>query len=68
MIYKDGTFLQFSMNYHRVVIQLLSYAICISRLNDDKLKALGWESKVKFDDVISSITEYYKQTFICVYI
>ena len=33
-------------------------------LNDDKLRALGWKPKVKFDDVISSITKYYKQTFI----
>ncbi|WP_231372788.1 heparinase II/III-family protein [Aureivirga sp. CE67] len=29
-IYDDGTFLQFSMNYHRVVIQLLSLGITIS--------------------------------------
>lgn len=33
-IYSDGTFLQFSMNYHRVVIQLLTYAIQINKLND----------------------------------
>jgi hypothetical protein len=33
-IYPDGTFLQFSMNYHRVVIQLLTYAIQINKLND----------------------------------
>lgn len=29
-IYDDGTFLQFSMNYHRVVIQLLSFGISVS--------------------------------------
>lgn len=29
-IYDDGTFLQFSMNYHRVVIQLLSLGITVS--------------------------------------
>ncbi|TCV10501.1 heparinase II/III-like protein [Sphingobacterium alimentarium] len=29
-IYEDGTFLQFSMNYHRVVIQLLSFGISTS--------------------------------------
>jgi hypothetical protein len=33
-IYEDGTFLQFSMNYHRVVVQLLSWAIRISELNN----------------------------------
>ncbi|MES2382072.1 MAG: alginate lyase family protein [Bacteroidota bacterium] len=33
-IYEDGTFLQFSSNYHRVVIQLLSWAIQLNKLND----------------------------------
>ncbi|MBX9837504.1 MAG: heparinase II/III family protein [Silvanigrellaceae bacterium] len=33
-IYPDGTFLQFSMNYHRVVVQLLTWAIQLNRLND----------------------------------
>lgn len=32
-IYDDGTFLQFSMNYHRVVIQLLSLGISITEKN-----------------------------------
>lgn len=35
-IYPDGTFLQFSMNYHRVVIQLLSWAIRLAHLNSEK--------------------------------
>ena len=30
-IYKDGTFLQFSMNYHRVAIQLLTWGIRLAR-------------------------------------
>ncbi len=34
-IYEDGTFLQFSMNYHRVVVQLLTWAIRLAELNDD---------------------------------
>lgn len=34
-IYEDGTFLQFSMNYHRVVIQLLTWAIRLSELNGE---------------------------------
>jgi len=33
-------------------------------LNDDKLRNLGWEPKVVFDDVIKSITNYYKKGFI----
>ncbi len=36
-VYKDGTFLQFSMNYHRVVIQLLTWAIKLTELNNQKL-------------------------------
>lgn len=33
-IYDDGTFLQFSMNYHRVVIQLLSLGISVFHKNN----------------------------------
>ena len=33
-VYDDGTFLQFSMNYHRVLIQLFSWAIQINKLKD----------------------------------
>ena len=36
-VYEDGTFLQFSMNYHRVVVQLLTWAIVLSEKNGDKL-------------------------------
>jgi Heparinase II/III-like protein/Heparinase II/III N-terminus len=36
-VYEDGTFLQFSMNYHRVVAQLLTWGIRLSELNGDKL-------------------------------
>lgn len=32
-IYDDGTFLQFSMNYHRVVVQLLVWAIALAHRN-----------------------------------
>ncbi|WP_339698168.1 heparinase II/III family protein [uncultured Marixanthomonas sp.] len=32
-IYKDGTFLQFSMNYHRVVIQLLSLGLSLTEIH-----------------------------------
>lgn len=35
-IYEDGTFLQFSMNYHRVVIQLLNWAIHLAELNGER--------------------------------
>ncbi|MGJ8684768.1 MAG: alginate lyase family protein [Nonlabens sp.] len=32
-IYEDGTFLQYSMNYHRVVVQLLTWGIRLNELN-----------------------------------
>ena len=34
-IYTDGTHLQYSMNYHRVVIQLLTLGIKLSEINKD---------------------------------
>ncbi|MCF2495586.1 alginate lyase family protein [Dyadobacter chenhuakuii] len=40
-IYPDGTFLQFSMNYHRVAVQLLTLAIQVAESDGEK-----------FDDVI----------------
>lgn len=46
-IYKDGTFIQFSMNYHRVAVQLLTYAICISKLNNDSFKEFIYERAYK---------------------
>lgn len=35
-IYEDGTYLQFSFNYHRVVIQLLTWAISIAHQHEEK--------------------------------
>ncbi|GHB85678.1 heparinase II/III family protein [Persicitalea jodogahamensis] len=35
-IYEDGTFLQFSMNYHRTAVQLLTQAIQIAHLNGER--------------------------------
>jgi len=34
-IYNDGSYLQFSMNYHRVVIQLLSWGIRLAELHNE---------------------------------
>lgn len=36
-VYEDGTFLQFSHNYHRVLVQLLTWALYLSDLNGKKL-------------------------------
>ena len=46
-IYEDGTFLQFSMNYHRVVIQLLTWAIGLAELNHDKYDDVVYERAYK---------------------
>lgn len=35
-LYADGTFLQFSMNYHRVVVQLLSWALLLADRNGER--------------------------------
>jgi dTDP-D-glucose 4,6-dehydratase len=33
-------------------------------LDDSKLRVLGWEPKIKFDNELPSIVEYYKNKFI----
>src|SRR5690606_19523433 len=35
-IYDDGTFLQFSMNYHRVMIQLFSFGLALSEIHGER--------------------------------
>ncbi len=35
-IYDDGSYLQFSHNYHRVIIQVLTWVLCLSELNHIK--------------------------------
>jgi len=42
-IYEDGTFLQFSMNYHRVVVQLLSLGISVYEKNGLKFSDFVYE-------------------------
>lgn len=42
-VYDDGTFLQFSMNYHRVVIQLLTYGIRLVQLNGEKWEQIVYD-------------------------
>ncbi|QHI37455.1 Heparin-sulfate lyase [Kordia antarctica] len=46
-IYEDGTFLQFSMNYHRVVIQLLTWGIQLAKLHNDKFIDVVYERAQK---------------------
>lgn len=46
-IHEDGTYLQFSMNYHRVVIQLLTWGIRLAELNGDRFKEVVYERAKK---------------------
>lgn len=42
-VYEDGTFLQFSMNYHRVVVQLLTWAITLSEKNGERFSDVVYD-------------------------
>jgi hypothetical protein len=46
-IYEDGTYLQFSMNYHRAVIQLLTWAIRLSDIYNEKFNEIVYERAYK---------------------
>lgn len=55
-IYPDGTFLQFSMNYHRVVVQLLTWALQLTKVHDEELSPVVKERaalSLKFLDACS---------------
>lgn len=39
----DGTYLQFSMNYHRVVVQVLTWAIALSDRNNERFSDVVYE-------------------------
>ena len=42
-VYEDGTFLQFSMNYHRIVAQLLTWGISLAELNGDTFRDVVYD-------------------------
>lgn len=42
-IYEDGSYLQFSMNYHRVVIQLLTLAIRFADIRGERLSEIVYQ-------------------------
>jgi hypothetical protein len=46
-VYEDGTFLQFSMNYHRIVVQLFTWAITLSEKNGERFSDMVYERAKK---------------------
>ncbi|MBN1252712.1 MAG: alginate lyase family protein [Bacteroidales bacterium] len=56
-IYEDGTYLQHSHNYHRVVIQLITWAIKLSELNNKKLNKKVYEKAKKSVEFLISQQE-----------
>ena len=51
-VYPDGSYLQFSMNYHRVVVQLLTLAIRFSDIHKDKFSAIVYTRAAKSLDFL----------------
>ena len=56
-IYEDGTFLQFSMNYHRVVVQLLTWGIQLAKLNNDNFDKVVYERAKKTLNFLDASTD-----------
>lgn len=46
-IYEDGTFLQYSMNYHRVVVQLLTWGLRLADLHGQRFAEVVYERAAK---------------------
>jgi hypothetical protein len=46
-VYDDGTFLQFSMNYHRVLIQLFTWAFYLAEKNQEEFNAITHQKAEK---------------------
>lgn len=46
-VYEDGTFLQFSMNYNRVLVQLLSLGIAITEKNNQPFSKIFYSKAYK---------------------
>ncbi|NCX94901.1 MAG: heparinase [Chitinophagia bacterium] len=46
-IYEDGTFLQYSMNYHRVVVQLLTWGITLADNNEERFSDVVYKRAKK---------------------
>jgi hypothetical protein len=51
-VYRDGTFLQFSMNYHRIVVQLLTWAIVLAEKNGERWHEIVYDRAGKSLDFL----------------
>lgn len=56
-VYNDGTFLQFSMNYHRVVLQLMTWALRLCELNQIKLSEVVTLRAIKSCEFIEKMMQ-----------
>lgn len=56
-VYNDGTFLQFSMNYNRVVVQLLTLFLRLSELHGQKLSSKTYDKAYKTLEFLYSCQE-----------
>ncbi len=57
-IYEDGTYLQFSNNYHRVVVQLLTLGMRIAGLNNDKFEPIVCDRAKKSLEFLYNSMDY----------
>lgn len=55
-VYEDGTFLQFSMNYHRVVVQLLTWGIVLAARNNEVFAPVVYERAKKSVEFLRTCT------------
>jgi len=58
-IYPDGTFLQFSMNYHRVLIQLLTWGIQLAKLNKEIFRKIVYDRSEKALNFLKTCIDPY---------
>ena len=58
-VYEDGTFLQFSHNYQRVLVQLLTWAFYLSDANDEKFSPIVYQKAKKTLDYLYQCQEPY---------
>ncbi len=57
-IYDDGSHLQFSMNYHRVVVQLLTWALLLSEKNNEKFSNIVYSrAKLSLEFLANLVNE-----------